>query len=258
MPSTEAPATVKSAMRTLDILEYLVGHGRPLAAHELASALMIPVSSLSYLLSTLVERGYLERAGRRYAPGAALARLNPTAGGQSLADRVLPLVRTIRVQLNETAGFFVRRGNEIEALASEVGTQALRYSLEVGQRAPLHAFAAGKAVLAALPPGELDDYFAETERHSYTRNTIVDEPALRTELAAIRRSGISRTREEHTPGIIGIGRAATLGGEVVGAFSVAIPMARFDAAVERKIVELLSQATSLLDDGAEEPIALQA
>ena len=56
---------VKSATRTLDIIEYIVAHGRPLVAQEIAVALGIPVSSLSYLLGTLVDRGYLAREGRR-------------------------------------------------------------------------------------------------------------------------------------------------------------------------------------------------
>jgi IclR family acetate operon transcriptional repressor len=251
MASSEAPATVKSAMRTLDILEFLVAQGRPLAAHELSTALAIPVSSLSYLLATLVERGYLERVGRRYAPGAALGRLQPAAAGRSLADRVAPLVRSVRTQLNETTGFFVPRGHAVEAVVSEIGNQALRYTLDVGQQAPMHAFAAGKALLATFAPAALDRYFAESERRAFTPNTIIAEGAMRAELDAIRATGIARTREEHTPGIIGIGRAATLGGAVVGAFSVALPLARFDADAERRIVALLTRATELLAEAEE-------
>src|SRR5690606_8553047 len=55
---------VTSATRTLDIIEYVVAHPRPLVAQEIATALGIPVSSLSYLLATLVERNYLVREGR--------------------------------------------------------------------------------------------------------------------------------------------------------------------------------------------------
>ena len=65
LPSSQ----VKSATRTLDIIEYVVAHPRPLVAQEIATALGIPVSSLSYLLATLVERNYLVREGRRYSPG---------------------------------------------------------------------------------------------------------------------------------------------------------------------------------------------
>ncbi len=77
-------------------------------------------------------------------------------------------MRTIRLSLNETAGFFVRRGDAIEAVASEIGTQTLRYAIDTGHRAPIHAFAAGKAILASLPPEELDAYFATSDRPPFT------------------------------------------------------------------------------------------
>ena len=243
------PSNVKSAMRTLDILELLVRQRMPMAAHEIAAALAIPVSSLAYLLATLVDRGYVERLGRRYAPGEALARLNPSAGEPSLAERVAPLVRSLRIQLNETAGFFVRHGYEMEAVASETGVHALRYTVDVGARAPLHSFAAGKAILATLPDAELDEYLDEVPRIAFTPHTIVGAEALRAEIAQIRRTGIAHTREEDTPGIIGIGRAAIVDGAALGAFSVAIPMARFDAAVDARVVKALGQAVDLLAAG---------
>ena len=66
-------------------------------AQEIATALGIPVSSLSYLLSTLVERQYLTRDGRRYSAGPGLARLQANTGSFTLAERAAPLVRTLRV-----------------------------------------------------------------------------------------------------------------------------------------------------------------
>ena len=60
IPASQS-SQVKSATRTLDIIEYVAAHSRPLVAQEIAVALGIPVSSLSYLLATLVERGYLAR-----------------------------------------------------------------------------------------------------------------------------------------------------------------------------------------------------
>jgi IclR family acetate operon transcriptional repressor len=242
-----APSTVKSAMRTLDILEFLVRQRRPLAAHEIATALAIPVSSLAYLLSTLCERGYLERSGRNYGPGPALAKLHPLSMEPTLAERVDPLVRTLRIQLNETAGFFVRRGFEIEALASEIGLHALRYTLEIGQRAPLHSFAAGKALLATMQPAELDEYLIAAPRDEFTPRTLAEADTLRAEIVAIRKSGIARTQEEHAPGIIGIGRAAIdHDGVALGAFSVAIPITRFDADVEARATKLLIRSAELL------------
>ncbi len=246
MAENGSSASVKSATRTLDIIEYVVSHNRPLFAQEIAAALAIPVSSLSYLLATLVERDYLVREGRHYRPGAGLARLQDRSPELALTHLVAPLVRTLRSELNETSSFFVARGWEVEALVTETSEHALRYAVQMGTRAPFHAFAAGKALLAAMTDEDLARYFAEAERERFTATTVVDEPTLRAEIAAIRTTGIARTNEEHTPGIRGFGRAASIDGKLAGAFSIAVPTARLDAETERKIVDTLTQVTGQL------------
>ena len=247
-PSSSTQASqVKSATRTLDIIEYVVAHGRPLVAQEIAVALGIPVSSLSYLLATLVERGYLVRDGRRYSGGPGLERLHATRGGPSLAERAAPLVRTIRQQLNETATFWVRSGWDVEAIVTESSEQALRYSVGAGQRLPMHALAGGKALLAAMAADELDRYFAENERARFTAATVTSEKALRRELADIARTGFAMTDEEFSLGIRGIGRVVTAGGEPLGSLSVGIPKARFDEAAQRRAMDLLARTSGLLE-----------
>jgi IclR family acetate operon transcriptional repressor len=258
MSETGPTSTVKSALRTLDILELLVAQGRPLAAHEIATALMIPVSSLSYLLTTLAERGYVEKLGRRYGPGAGLSRLQPARASDDVIARAGPIIRSLRLRLNETVGFFVPHGQEVEAAVSEIGTQALRYSLEVGRRAPMHAFAAGKAVLATYSEQELAEYFARSDREAFTPQTLTAEQDLRAEIETVRRTGIARTREEHTPGIQGIARAVRSGGRAVGAISIAIPLPRVTPASEAQAIEALKHAVDLLehpDDAERKPAA---
>ncbi|HEY7806385.1 MAG TPA: IclR family transcriptional regulator [Croceibacterium sp.] len=248
-PAQSSPnqAQVKSAIRTLDIIEYVVAHPRPLVAQEIATALGIPVSSLSYLLATLVERDYLVREGRRYSPGPGLEKLQLQAEPYSLADRAAPLVRTLRVQLNETASFWVREGWDVEALVTESSEQALRYAVPIGTRMPLHPLASGKALLAALSEPELERYFAETERKRYTDSTVTSEKALRKDIAEVHRTGFSWADEEFSLGIIGIGRVVTSGGEPIGALSVAIPKVRCDEPTRGRIEDLLERTAGLLE-----------
>lgn len=251
-PETVPPASaqnsqVKSATRTLDIIEYVVAHNRPLVAQEIATALGIPVSSLSYLLSTLVDRQYLQREGRRYSAGPGLARLQASTGGFSLVERAAPLVRTLRVQLNETSSFFVRRDWEIEAIVTESSEQALRYSVPHGQRLPMHALAAGKVLLAALTPEELDTYFRETRRDQFTECTVTEEAMLREQIAEAQRTGFATTDEEYSRGIEGIARLVKMNGEPVGSLSVAVPKVRFDDDVEARVCDLLERTASLLE-----------
>ena len=238
--------TVKSALRTLDIIEFVVAHPQGPIAQDIAAALDIPVSSLSYLLSTLLERGYLVRDGRRYRPGPGLERLAVAPHALTLAERVEPLVKLLRSDLDETASFMVRTGWEVEALVTEASGHALRYAIERGHKKPLHSLAAGKAILAALPEAELTRYFAECPRPRYTQHTIVDEAELRAELEQVRRGDLAEAHEQDTKGICGLACAAWLDGQVVGAFAVAIPEVRFDAAVAQKARTALGRAAASL------------
>lgn len=242
MATTGGAATggaVKSAMRTLDIIEYVVAHPSGVVAQEIAQALSIPVSSLSYLLGTLVDREYLVRAGRLYQPGSGLDRLRLAPQGLPLVERVRPLVRSLRLRLNETSSFFLRRDWQIEAVITETAEHTLRYSISVGTLTPMHCLAAGKAILAALPPEELERYFRETTRSQFSANTIVDEAALRGELDQAREQGFAMTRNEYTPGICGIGCVITEGSTVLGSLAVAIPVVRCEPDVEASAGETL-------------------
>ena len=245
-PPNRITSPVKSATRALDIVEYVIARGAPVVAQEIAAGLAIPVSSLSYLLTTLVDRDYLARDGRRYSAGPGIARLQPRAAEFSLRDRVAPLVRALRVQLNETASFFIQAGWQVEALVTETGDHALSYAVRIGAQTPLHGFAAGKAILAAMPDDDIARYLAATTRTAFTPATITAADGLRREIDAIRRHGVARTREEHTPGIQGIARVARDGDAVLGAFSVAVPTVRFDAALESRAAALLAKTCALL------------
>ena len=244
--SNPQSSSVKSATRTLDIIEYVVAAGRPLVAQEISNALGIPVSSLSYLLSTLVERSYLQREGRRYTPGPGLERLQARSGF-SLAERVAPLVRTLRVQLNETTSFWVRDGWEIEPIATESSEQALRYAVVTGTRLPMYVLASGKALLATLSEEELDRYFAEVKLEKFMPSTITSEASLRKQLEEIRKTGFAYTDEEYSLGIIGIGRVVYLEGDVAGALSVAIPKVRYNEVLAKRATDLLQRTAGLLE-----------
>ena len=238
--------SVKSAMRTLDIIEFVVAHPQGPIAQDIAAALDIPVSSTSYLLGTLAERGYLVRDGRRYRAGPGLARLVVAPSALTLADRVEPLVKLLRSELDETTSFMVRTGWEIEARVTEASGQALRYAIEPGQRKPLHSLAAGKAILAQLPEDELARYFAECPRERHTRHTVIEEAPLRAALAEVRRTGLAEAHEENTIGICGLAAPAWLDGVPVGAFAVAVPEVRFTPQLAAKARAALTRAAQAL------------
>jgi IclR family acetate operon transcriptional repressor len=231
------PGSVKSAARTIDIVELIARQG-PATARELSRATRIPESSLSYLLATLVERDWLcSLSDRTYTLGSALSRLAAGAA-PAPAERRRAQLKLVARTTGETCSLFVRRGNEIEATDIELSTQLLRFTPEKGLRVPLHSFAAGKALLARMTAADLDTYFATSTRTRFTPETLVDEAELRRDIAETRRRGYAISREEHTTGIVGMGVAA----DDQVSLSVAVPTARFDVPFEKLAAKALLEA----------------
>lgn len=70
------PGFLKSAERTLDVLEYM-SHKETIGVTELAAAKKIGISTAHRVLTTLVRRGFAARnpKTRRYAPGPKIKKL---------------------------------------------------------------------------------------------------------------------------------------------------------------------------------------
>jgi len=239
MASQGETTSVKSAARAIDLIEHVAHAAEPPTAQRLSEALAIPASSLSYLLSTLVARGWLEVDGRSYRLGPALPALIGSRA-RPATERAAPIVRWLRMQLDESCGYFEARDGELVALISDMGRQALNYSMRVGQRGPLHAFAAGKALLAFAPEAERENYLAARELTRFTDYTLVSRTALRKDLAAIAKRGYALAEHEHTLGLISL--AVPVGDPVTGAISIAVPSVRFDETLKTRALELLRVA----------------
>jgi IclR family acetate operon transcriptional repressor len=96
-----------------------------------------------------------------------------------------------------------------------------------GDSGAAHATATGKAILAWLPPTELDRIVADKGLTAFTAHTITDIEALKEELRLTRRRGFSIDREEFRPGVVCIGVAIRdHAGAVVGSISVSCPVFR--------------------------------
>lgn len=240
-------APVKSALRTLDVIEYIVARPAGAQAVEIAAALSIPMSSASYLLRTLCERDYLVRDDRVYLPGPGLDRLRLPASSLSIAERYQPLVRAVRNELNETASLMVQVDWMAEALLTETSDQPLRYAIARGERRPLHCLAAGKAILAELDDAQLDTYFAGSDREAFTPHTIVDEAALRSQLRDVRSQGFAQACEESVVGICSMAVVVKEKQRLIGALSIAVPTVRFTDDLREKFQRLGSRLFAKAD-----------
>ncbi|MGH3415887.1 MAG: IclR family transcriptional regulator [Actinocrinis sp.] len=240
---------MKSADRTVELLELLANHNEPLTLSEIHRELAYPKSSLFVLLRTLVARGWVEtdRRGTGYSIGVRALLV-----GTSYLDRD-PVIRAatrvleqLRAEINETVHLARLDGPDVVYLASRESAHHLRLTSRVGRRVPAHATALGKSLLAARTDAEVDAILPAT-LGPITAHTLVDRGALFADLAAIRERGYAVERGENTPGLGCFAVALDYRTPAADAISCSVPYARLDdpdhaadtlAAVRRHAAEL--------------------
>jgi DNA-binding IclR family transcriptional regulator len=247
---TSDTTAVKSAGRTLDLLELFVRADGPLGFGDVAEALGIPASSLSQLIGTLCDRGYLEHLGGRggYRSGPALDALTSRRPQvRSLAEQAGPILRDLRDALQEAAGLNVLRGDEAEVVAAEHAERELVYRVRIGAAAPLYAVAAGKALLAAQRDEEIEAYIARTQFKPLTSATVKNGAALWRELRKVRQTGFAYGVSEASPGVAGVARVVRGGDGPVAALTVGLPQIRLDETTDAQIRAALLAAADRLE-----------
>lgn len=226
------PSSVKSATRVLDLFEFLGRWDAEKTHTEIADELGIPKSSLTQLLKTLLQRGYLSYfpLTKGYGLGPAIASLAKRENDSGdLVGAAEPILSWMSSETQETCAMNFIKGDKSEVVASAMGSQRLSYAMRSGDVAPLYATSGGKALLAALPDVMLEEYLARVSFEPITPNTILSEGRLREELANIRKGSFAYVNEEFTPGITGIAMAVlSPSGHPLASLNVAIPVSRFD------------------------------
>jgi DNA-binding IclR family transcriptional regulator len=225
-----APAAVKSADRTVELLELLSRTSEPLTLSEIQRELSYPKSSLFVLLRTLVARGWVEtdRRGTGYSIGVRALLV-----GTSYLDRD-PVIRAatrgleeLRAEVNETVHLARLDGGDVVYLASRESAHQLRLTSRVGRRLPAHATSLGKALLAMRSDEEIDALLP-AELVALTPRTLTDRKALLADLAETRDRGYAIERGENTAGLGCFAVALDYKHPAMEAISCSVPSVRLD------------------------------
>ena len=240
--SEVAVRKVKSAVRTVELLEYLAARqDRPVRIRELSAALDMPRSSAHALLRTLMAQGWVrsDESGTRYGIG-----IRALLVGTSYLDSdpylplITPFLDELRGDFDETFHLGRLDGPDVVYLATRESRQYQRTSNRVGRRLPAHATALGKALLAERFGAERDRHVPE-ELQAITARTIVDRVELDEALETARVRGYATDDEENSPGLRCFAVALRYTRPAQDAISASIPIGRLTAERERNIVEAL-------------------
>jgi DNA-binding IclR family transcriptional regulator len=194
---------VKSAERTVRILETLAASPHRLTLSELQELVGYPRSSLHALMRTLRDLKWVEAddSGSAFGIGPH-ALLSGTAYLDK--DPALPFayetLEDARAEIGYTIHYARRDGAHVLYLASRESRDSVRLISRVGRRLPAYLTALGQALFAALTTDEIDALLPASLT-AVTAHTITDRAALHAELDAVRDRGWAYEVEQGTEGV---------------------------------------------------------
>jgi DNA-binding IclR family transcriptional regulator len=235
---TTTTQSVQKAMRLLTC--FAASEAPSLSAEELSDLTGWTPSSVYRLLSALEASGFvqLDPATRGYRLGLQLVALAGKAlRGNALYGLCHPHLARLATASGETANLSILEGGDVLTVDEAQGNEAIRLSGWLGLRHPPHATAAGKVLLAALPP-ERRAALLPGELPALTPRTLTDRERVLRELDRVAVQGYGLTVEELGLGLVGA--AAPIqdySSSVVAAISLGGPSFRF---TERHLTECIT------------------
>jgi DNA-binding IclR family transcriptional regulator len=201
---TPAVPHAPALQRGLALLQALASRPSGASQSELAQHLGLPQAAVHRIVLALEHLGYVQRhpVSRALRVTQKLLLLGqPHSTSRSLVEACLPAMRRILELTNETTQLCVLAEGRCVILEQLPSRHPFKYVVDIGSRAPTQACAPGKAMLAFLPEVELEEVLSKLDFKAYTRRSLRDPVALRSELARVRETGYAIDRAEHFDGI---------------------------------------------------------
>ncbi len=217
-----------------------------LSAADIIARTRLPRSSVFRVLKALVAAGfvYQDPLTKRYALGPRILQLGLTARRQlGSGDQVMVPLIDLMHQTGESVSFSLTDVPWRICVNTVEPPSELRHFVQVGSRYPLHLGAAGKVILAYLPP---DVAAVVLKTHGVGK---VQAAETTSQLAQIRSRGYAITTAERVAGASSVAAPVFVGESIYGSVAVAGPTDRFNSVLDRHqrmVVEAANRLTARL------------
>lgn len=194
---------VRSVSRALAVLDALAAHPDGQTAKGIAAALGLAVPTTYHLLNTLVESGYASRdpQTRHFTLGPRIPHLHQAylaRSWPSLGTR--PFLQALHQTTEASAYLFRLFGDDAVLVDFIAGREPPLAGMGfVGYAVPAHLIAAGRVLLAWMPPDRRQAYAAGRYGHYAGPFPPADAARLEADASQVRAEGIAIDRGATTP-----------------------------------------------------------
>lgn len=243
--------SVKTAGRTIKLLELFIKSSKPLTFIEIQNALDIPKSSLHYLIQDLVNYDYLayDKKINRYLKGMRLVQYATICvNNTNVIDEINLVLGEIAKKFGESVHAGVLDSRFVTYIAKINESNEISLSSEIGLRVPAHSTAMGKVLLSQLDDEEVLERLNGVELEKITPFTVTNKNKLLSDLDKIRKMGYAVENQESIlhAACVAIPVYDNTNNKIALAISVTIPIYRKnDEYIEKLVGELFRVSKNL-------------
>lgn len=210
MDKDESTQSVQLIDRTFAVLEIIAKNGT-MSLKDVYTSLGLNKASTFRIVNALCSNGYLkrdEKSGEYSLTFKAYEIGIATIRRVDYITFIRETVDKMSSDLGVIAQYSIDDCNELLCIESFDTTRA-NFSVynRVGQRSPLYATSAGKAILSTYSDEEIARKWANMNVRAYTSNTITDLNDFMQEIYVIRQRNYAVDMEETEPGLFCVGTA---------------------------------------------------
>ncbi|WP_245926823.1 IclR family transcriptional regulator [Breoghania corrubedonensis] len=226
------PLFVQSIARAIQVLSSFHQTDKPLTLAEIGVACGLGKSAVQRVVFTLRELGYIERdpTDRGYVPGIRILdhaldylRLNP------LIERASPVLLELRRNVRERVDLSLLDDLRLVYASRLQSKRETFYATLVGHSVPVFCTSGGRAIMASMSDGEVEDIIERSDCRPYTAKTLTAPQDIRAEVRKARANGYALALEQIQAGEIAIGVAISgSDGRPQAAIHVAGSLAEWD------------------------------
>ena len=200
---TGDPNFMTSLARGLAVIQAFSQRRHHLTISQVSTTTGLSRAAVRRCLYTLAKLGFAGSDDNRhfFLRPRILALGHSYISSMPLATAAQPVLEHISHLLHESCSIATLDGVEIVYIARANVTRIMSIDLGVGSRLPAFCTSMGRAILANLPPEELESVLARVEFKRYTERTITNPAKLTQALRQIRRDGYSIIDQELEHGL---------------------------------------------------------
>lgn len=202
MRGQTGPDFIEALARGLDVIRAF-GPNRPaMSLSEVAAATGLARPTARRILLTLEELGYVRAIGGVFTLAPRVLELGMAyIGSTSIWELARPHMEALVARTGESSSLAQLDGSDIVYVARVAVPKVITFAVTIGTRFPALQTSLGKALLAWLPPDELEKTLTEPSRSGISPRWTPDVKERDHELREVRSLGWALTDEQLAPGI---------------------------------------------------------